>query len=324
MKAENEIQNLLKMVLQGRTKIRGLELDIEQIKKTHIDIKEMNDERIRKIQNENRELDSELGVKEATFNKTKSEIETQFYDARARLLRRITLCNLKNLLNGLETITPPESAISTVYVGRFAVIYDEISIGDKPVNMYEWVVGIKLAEQLKLRDLLPQVWSTFREIHWGYRDERARFYQRDFKSEEKAKAYAERNRAKTCQELVTGIKQVEQEIEMANSDIDEVFDFRLLIDSEFRASASRSETFRVVSAEKHQLILSPILSSYDKEVEKLQPYAITVTQQGYQLTIAGHRFATQAREIKYAIYKYFNTEFKAIEADTKQEIRNLF
>jgi len=323
MKAENEIQSLLKMVLQGRMKIQGLELDIEQIKKTHRHIKEMNDERIRKIQNENRELDSELGVKEATFNKTKSEIETQFCEARAKLLRRITLCNLKNLLNDLKATTP-EDAMTTIYTGHFVTVYDEITIGSKPVNMYEWVVRIGLAEQPKLRDLLPQVWPTFREIHWGYQDERAQFYQRDFKSEEKAKAYAERNRAKVCQELVSGIKQVEQEIEMANSDIDEVFDFRLLIDSEFRTAYSRSETFRVVSVEKHQLILSPVLSSYDKEVEKLQPYTIMVTQQGYQLTIAGHRFASQARQIKYAIYKYFSTEFKAIEADTKQEIQNPF
>jgi hypothetical protein len=77
-----------------------------------------------------------------------------------------------------------------------------------------------------------------------------------------------------------------------------------------------------VSAEKHTLTLSPVLSSYDRQVEKIQPYTITVTQQGYGLTIAGHRFAGQARDIKYAINSYFHTEFKAIEADAQQEIQN--
>jgi hypothetical protein len=320
---EAEIQNLLKMVFEARTKTQEIEQGVEQARETNKAIKQANDERFRKIQEENRELDSQLGSKEITLNKAKSEIENRVFEARAKLLRRIIFCNLKNLLKETQ-VTSVEKALSTIYTGRFAIVYDDIAIGDKPVNKYEWIVRIKLTETpgQMVRDLLPHVWSTFNEIHWGWHDEPPQFYQRDFKSEEEAKGYAERNRAKICQKLIEGIRQVEWEIEAANDNIDNVFDFRFITSGSIETGRSQSERFQIASAEKHQLILRPILSSYDREVEKIKPYTITVTQQGYQLTIAGHRFAAQAREIKYAICRYFNTEFKAIEADTQQEIQN--
>lgn len=320
--AETEVQNLLKMVLEARAKTQEIEQGVEQARETNRAIKQANDERIRKIQNENSELDSELGAKEIMLNKAKREIESQIYEARAKLLRRIILCNLKNLLKDLPADSAPDYALSTIFTGRFAIVYDRITTGSKPVNKYEWIVGVKLAEQVSRSGLLKYVWSTHDEIHWGFRDELPQFYQRDFKTEEEAKAYAERNRVKLCQKLIEGIRQVEWEIEGASNNIDEVFDFRFLIDSVIDPQYSQSDKFQAVSAEKHQLILAPFLSRYGREVEKIQPYTITVTQQGYQLTIAGHRFAAQARDIKYALYKYFHTEFKAIEADTQQEISN--
>lgn len=319
---ETEIQNLLKIVLEAQTKTQQIEHDIEQARNTSRAIKEANDERIRNIQNENIRLDEELAEKERTLNKAKQEIESQIYELRAKLLRRIILCNLKNLLKDLPADSTPDYALSTIYKGRFAIVYDRVTIGSKPINKYEWIVGVKLAEQVSRSGLLKYVWSTHDEIHWGFRDELPQFYQRDFKSEEEAKAYAERNRARICEKLVEGIRQVEQEIETANDNIDDVFDFRLLIDSILDPQYSQALSFKVVSAEKHQVILTPVLSRYDREVHKIQPYTISVTQEGYQLTITGHRFAGQSRDIKYAIYKYFHTEFKAIDADTQQEIQN--
>jgi len=247
--AETEVQNLLKMVLEARTKTQEIEQGVEQARETNKAIKQANDERIRKIQEENRELDSELGSKEIMLNKAKSEIETQIYEAKAKLLRRIILCNLKNLLKDLPPDSAPD-ALSTIFTGRFAIVYDRITTGSKPVNKYEWIVSIKLAEQVSRSGLLKYVWATYDEIHWGWRDELPQFYQRDFKTEEEAKAYAERNRAKICQELIKGIRQVEWEIEGANDNIDEVFDFRLL--GSVVDPYSRADKFRVVSAEKHK------------------------------------------------------------------------
>jgi hypothetical protein len=89
MENEQEIQNLLRMVIEARTKTQQIEHDIEQARKTQAAIKEANDERIRKIQEESRQLDSELGSKEITLNKEKSEIDTQIWEARAKLLRRL-------------------------------------------------------------------------------------------------------------------------------------------------------------------------------------------------------------------------------------------
>jgi len=320
--AETEVQTLLKMVLEARTKTQEIEHDIEQARKTQRAIKEANDDRVRNIQNENRELDSELGAKEITLNKAKSEIETQIYEARTKLLRRIILCNLKNLLKDLPADSAPDYALSTIFTGRFAVVYDRVTTGSKPVNKYEWIVGVKLAEQVSRSGLLKHVWPAHDEIHWGFRDELPQFYQRDFKTEEEAKAYGERNRSKICQKLIESIRQVEWEINAASDNIDEVFDFRFLIDSTLDPHYSQGDRFQIASAEKHMLILSPVLSSYDRQVEKIQPYTMTVTQEGYKLTIADHRFAAQARDIKYAICRYFNTDFKAMEADTQQEIQN--
>jgi len=322
---ETEIQNLLKMVLEARTKTQEIEQGVEQARETNKAIKQANDERIRKIQEENRELDSQLGTKEITLNKAKSEIESQIHEAKAKLLRRIIFCNLKNLLKDLQAPSVfGENVLSTIYTGRFAIVFDEITVGSKPVNCNEWKVRIKILETkgYGLNSLLEDIWTTYRELRRNYAETTFQFYQRDFKSEEEAKVYAERNRAKICQELIKGIKQVEWEIEGANDNIDEVFDFRLL-ESVLDPQYSQYDKFQVVAGtEKHKLVLSPVLSSYDRNVEKIQPYTVTVTQQGYQLTIAGHRFPAQASQIKYATCRYFTTGFKAIEADTQQEIQN--
>lgn len=319
---EEEIRELHKMVLKARKQTQNIDRTIKQDRDTLRIIKEMNDRRIRLIQEESQKLDSEQSAKEARLNKAKSVIENQIWEARAKLLRRIILCNLKNLLKGIQSPSAPDNILSTIYAGQFAVVYDDITIGSKPVNQYEWNVRVELAEEPSLRGLLESVWPAYREIHWGYGGESRTFYQRDFKSEEKAKGYAERNRAKICQKLIEGIKQVEQEISMAISNIDTVFDFRLIIHSTLDPQYSGSEKFLVASARKHKLVLTPVLSVYDEEVQKIKPYTITVTQRGYQLTIKGHRFSSQARDIKYALYKYFKVEFKAIEADTHQEIQN--
>jgi hypothetical protein len=126
MENEQEIQNLLRMVIEARTKTQQIEHDIEQARKTQAAIKEANDERIRKIQEESRQLDSELGSKEITLNKEKSEIDTQIWEARAKLLRRIILCKLKNLLKDLPGDSAPDYALSTIFKGRFAIVYDRV------------------------------------------------------------------------------------------------------------------------------------------------------------------------------------------------------
>lgn len=321
---ETEVQNLLKIVLEAQTKTQQTESEIEQAKKTFRAIKDSNDERVRKIQEENRELDSQLGSKEIMLNKAKIEIESQIWEARAKLLRRIVLCNLKNLVNGLTAPSTPEKTLSTIYTGRFITVYDDIVIGSKPVNKYEWIVRVKLAQDPDHEiGKLSVIWPTYNEIHWGYGNELEQFYQRDFKSEEEAKAYAERNKARICQQLIEGIKQVEKEIETANGNIDEVFDFRLHTNSTLASQYSGHNSFKVVSAEKNRLVITPTLSKYDIEVEKTQLYTILVTQQIYQLTITGHRFSSQARDIKYALYNYFGTNFKVIESDTQQEVQDI-
>lgn len=178
------------------------------------------------------------------------------------------------------------------------------------------------SDPFDLRDLLKVVWPTFGEIQWGWRrDDTSAFFERDLPTEEAAKGYGERNRARICSSLVEGIRQVEKEIEEANANINEVFDFRLITDSPIRGSYSNDrEAFTVVSAEKHRLVASPVLSSYDRNIEKIRPYTITVTQQGYQLVMECHRFTYQARVLKDEVNRIFTTSFTAIEADTQQEI----
>jgi hypothetical protein len=322
---EKEIENLLQIVLEGRQKLHFLNDEVEHTKKTMRDVKLMNDERIHKIQEENRQLDSDLGVKQATYEQNRSKIETEINDARWSLLKRIIMCNLKNVTKTVEAPKLPDQFLTRIYPGQFVSIYDEITLGEKPVNMHEWKVRVAVSESGELRDLLRKAWATYGELHWGYGGpgSDATLYQRDFPSQEKAIGYARRNRTKICKDLIHKIKTFEDEVTAANDNIDEVFDFRLFIDPILKPQYARNHNeFQVTSAEKHQMVLTPTLSIYERDIEKLRPYTITVTQEGYQLTISGHRLSSEARNLKYGIIRYFGTEFKAIDKDTEQEIPN--
>jgi hypothetical protein len=310
------------MVVEAQKKTLEISTTIEDLRRTHTAIKEANDSRVHAIQEENRNLDSELAAKESKLNVEERIIEDQIYEARAKLLRRIILCNLKNKLSILEPIATPDNALSIIYSGKFALVYDIITQGGKPVNKCEYKVSIKLRGQTALNSLLNVVWPPYKETYWGWRDDLPRYFQRDFKSEEDARTYGERNRARVCQPLIEGMKQLEQEIEAATTDIDEVFDFRLTTSSALGSGSSRDRQFKIVSAEKHKLILAPFPSSWERDYDEIKPYTVTVTQQNYQLTIENHRFAGEARDLSYAIRNYFTTDFQAIEADTHQEIPN--
>jgi hypothetical protein len=247
------------------------------------------------------------------------KIKTEIQSIKNGFLNRIILCNIKNRLKDTMPLFSPEDCLSTVYVGRFCVIYTRISEGSKPVNKYEWTVNVEVTKEV--RSLLQYVWSAYKQISWGWREEPATFYQRDFPSIEKAKGYGKRNRDKICKELIASTKQAEQQIQNANDNIDEVFDFRLL-NSVLNPNYSGSRSFRVVSATKHTLKLSPKLTLYEIREENVEPYIITVKQKGYKLTVQGHRHSSQARDIRHAINNFFNTEFEAIEADTQQKVEN--
>jgi hypothetical protein len=320
---------LMQMVLEARANDEKVEKTIAQLRETHRAIKEANDVRIEKIQEENRQLDNELASKEANQRQLQKENEAEIQEARAKLLRRIHLCNLKNLhlQKGQSYMSLPEDKLSVVHAGLFCTVFDRITISSKPVNCYEWKIEVVLPETKEhvLNSLLEKTWKFYRELARGFgADSILSFVQRDFKSEEDAKGFAERNKERICGSLIESIKQLEAEIDQATESMDEVFDFRLIFGSDLHSPYSRrnDEQFQIVSAEKHQLVLSPFLSNYDRRVEKILPYTVTVTQQGYDLSIANHRFSGQARSIKYAINEFFTTEFQATEADTQQKVPN--
>lgn len=320
---ENEIQALQTMVLKGQKDLQQISSEVEQLRETTKAIKMGNDERISNIQKENRDLDSNLAVKEAELNKQQSAINQGIFEARAKLLRRIVLSNLRALLPQTKDAELPDGVLSTIYKGSFATIYDEITLGKKPVNMHQYQIRLSYVsdEKRHIQDLLKALWPTYSEIHHGWGNERPLFFQRDFPSSEDATKYAERNRSKICQELIDGMVQLEKEVVQLTSSFDEVFDFRLHTDPTIDGYYSNErERFKVVSAEKHVLVLSPFLSSYDRNVQHIQPYKITVTQEGRNLTISNHRYASEARQIKHYLCRFFTTDFKAVEADTQREI----
>lgn len=324
--SEKEIADLTAKIIEAKVKTEKNRAELDIAKQFNQDVKTANDSRIDLIKEENQRLDEELRIREKTLEAERKEIETSVYEAKTTLIRRVVLCSLKNALP--QTVkTEIKNPLSIIYAGLFATVYDEITKGSKPVNGDEYKICIALSEYSDLsnhwvgiKEFLGVIWHEQKEIRWGYRDEHSVYFERDFSSEEEAKRYGERNRTKITQSLIDGIKQVENEISDANGDINEVFDFRMITDVSIEEHYHDRTVFKVESASKHTLILSPILSNYERTVDKTQPYQITVTQKDNVLTFLGHRYTGQARDIRDEINHYFHTDFKAVEADTNQEI----
>lgn len=325
--SDKGIIDLTIQVVNARKEIEQTTKMLEFAKSLHQDLKTANDTRIELIQEENRKIDSGYAEKKREIEEAQKQIETVVYEAKAKLLKRIVLCNLKNLLPQL-TVVVPEDIASLIYKGVFVSIYDVITHGSKPVNNIEYKICVQEAKQqdekhsYSLQKLLEVAWQpTYQEIHRSYwsRDDIV-FFSRDFPSEETAKAYAERNRVRLTQDLIAGIRQVETTISEADGDINKVFEFRLITDTGITTSDRDRDNYKIISADKHTLTLAPFLTNYARTVEKIEPYHITVTQKENVLTFAGHRSTGDARAIKDTLNKYFTSSFKAIEEDTGQEI----
>jgi hypothetical protein len=317
---ENEIKAMLKLVVHAEKESVKVQKQLEQERETIKHIKMANDERISKIQEESRNLDSKLAIKEAKFHKKQEEIQNRIHEAKMTFLKRIYLCNLKSELAKAEPPQIPENTLSTIYKGKFCTVYDIITVGSKPVNSFEYRIAINLVEK-PIGDLLKSLWPKYGEIWWGYRDETSTFFERDLSSKEAAQKYGERNRERLTKNLIEGIKELETEIANAEKNFNVVFDFRLITDPVIHSSYSRDrDTLKIIKAQKHKLVVSPVLTNYERTVEKIQPYKITIKQKDREIRIRNHRFTGQAMTIRSLLNGYFKTTFKAIEADTNKEV----
>ncbi|MFA5365661.1 MAG: hypothetical protein WC325_10825 [Candidatus Bathyarchaeia archaeon] len=320
MTNQNEVDELVKLVDEARLSNNVYSSAIEQLRNSAKAIKTTNDERLNlfkaQIDAENSRVNDILFTQEKECTSVINANESTVQEVKGKLLRRIHLCQLKNLLKTV-TVVLPKDALYVMYKGVFCVVYDEIKIGDKPVNRYEWHVKVDIANAYFLRDLLKVTWSKRDDLNYSF-DGDATFFQRDFSSEADVKAYAERNRLKICRGLVDSIQNLQDEIKNAEDNINNVFDFRLITEPYFRMQYARDTTFKVISVEPHKLVLSPALDSFS--LDKSKSYQITVVQADNMLTISGHHLSGEARQIKSAVNRYFTSEFVGVEADTGQQI----
>jgi hypothetical protein len=318
----DDVNELVKLVEETRLSNNAFSSAIEQLRNSAKTIKTINDERLNllktQIDAENSRVNDLLFTQEKECTSVIDANESAVRKIKGKLLRRIHLCQLKNLMSTL-TVSLPENTLYVMYKGVFCVVYEEIQIGNKPVNRYEWRVKIDIAKNDLLRDLLKKTWSKQDEINYSF-DGDATFFQRDFSSEADAKAYAERNRLKICQGLFDSIQNLQDEIKNAEDNINNVFDFRLITEPYFRMYYAHDTVFKVISAEPHKLVLSPALDSFS--LDKSKSYQITVTQADNILTISGHHLSVEARQIKAAVNYYFTSKFVGVEADTGQQIDN--
>jgi hypothetical protein len=317
---KNDVEELVKLVDETRISNFVFSSAIEHLRDSAKAIKTTNDERLdllkTQLSAENSLVNDILLAQEQQCADVVKANESAVHEIKGKLLRRIHLCLLKNLMPTL-TVFLPEDALYVMYKGDFCVVYDEIQTGNKPVNCYEWCVRVDVTKSGSLRDLLKETWSKRDELNYSF-DGDAIFFERDFSSEADAKAYAERNRLKICRGLVDSIKSLEAEIKNAEDNINNVFDFRIITEPYFRMNYAHDMTFKVISAEPHKLVLSPSLDSFS--VDKSKNYQITVTQADNVLTIAGHHLSGEARQIKKAVNNYFTVTFTGVEADTGQQI----
>lgn len=323
---ETEVRSMLKLIVATRTKNVEVQKKIASLRKTYNGLIDANRERCMKLEKENKRLTDELSSKESALFKEKDANEQKAFEIRAKFLTRIILCNLKNIK--VNPIEEPENKLSQFYQSEHALVYDEITMGEKPVNCYEYRIKLLLATQKEtdktghLITLLRKIWHPLEEMHGGWRSDLV-YFERDFKSEKDAIRYAQRNRGKVAEPLIASIRAFEKAIQQANGCLDDVFDFRLHLGLVLDPHYSRSETFKIVKAKKHKLILNAVLSSYERIEQNKKTYEITVLQKGYRLKIKGHKESSEARSILYAIEGFFNTNFEAVEADTNQVIRKI-
>ena len=297
---EADIQDLFHIVTEGKVEIANKKSDAENLNASFTKVKEVKHDRISQLQKEIAQIDSEQASKLSKLSSEEQSIDTGIFDAKEKLLRRIILCNVKNTISkGLVMTSQPRE----IYRNKFLSIWPEISENDKPVNKITYRIRVKVVEG-KLIYELKKLCKPIKDLWWDFSDNYATYYDKDFKTEEEAEKYGERNKDKITSEFIKSIKHLEAEIDNANSSIDDVFDFRLITSSTVSRHYARDRTFDVVSTTKNTLTVKSLSNRWD--TDEAAEYDITITQKGYDITIEGHRHQREQDELLEFVKNYFH------------------
>lgn len=299
-----EIEGLLRKVTEGRAEIAEKQKDGERLKEAFSTIKEGKRKSITQLQTEIAEIDSEEASTLSQLSTDEQSIERNIHDAREFLLRRVTLCNVKNALSkgGLAMTSQPRE----IYRNVFLSIYEAIGESDKPVNKVSYRIRVNIVRAPELVYQLKELCKPLKDMWWDVYGEAwsATYFDRDFKTNDDAEKYGERNRAKVSEDLLSAVKYLEKEIVSSTPNVDDVFDFRLITSTTASKNYSDSMNFKVISTEKHKLVVSPVRSQWDNEETK--SYNITVTQRGYDLEVEGHKHEREREELIDFTKRYFH------------------
>jgi len=277
-------------LLKARADIAALEERKQRLREEYGRLKEQKHDAMSRYQQEIYELDKREAEENTRAEQAISALKESVQIERAALIRPISLCSVKDALSkdagrdeGLRGF--PEDA-KVIYENGFLVLYERLQPNNRPVNKISYQICLSWKCRGEIRYVLQELEKKLDLHSWSRED--AVFYDRDFKTEGDAWDHSARNRQRATADYIAAIQKLEKEIDTASTDMNAVFDFRMLLDPAI-TTVSRNHAgdteYAVKDATKHTLTI---------EREHLP---ITITQDGHQFSIQGDRHQDDAEQI---------------------------
>ncbi len=299
---ETVMQEYLSQLLKARETKLVRELELKRIEEAYDHIKDSNRERIQRLEEENKSIDSEISGKRSAIKNAIQEQESRAYKIRAPLIQEVSLCAVKNALQGKEAGT--EEGTEILFQNWFMKLYEAYHLDNgKKVNK----VSYEIAKKSKIDFEVEGMYLLEELIGFEFRERsyHSALFSRDFKTEQDARKFADKNREGIIAQTIERIVAFEKEYAKCTLDIDSLFDFRLVTEDWLADTGTNYFSFQVGERNKHILILKKQAKKrayYDEDKEE---YDIKIEQHGFKLKFSGHRHSYEAEKVTEYLRRYF-------------------
>lgn len=316
---DTEAQELISFIERTRNEITGLRQNMNKTAAATEQMREQKKSSIHQLEREVDRLDKEEAEQRKNIDGEIEALKLSIATRKAPFLKQISLTSIRWWLDHPEKLQElakhrnqtEELDGITIFQNPFIRIVENIAINDKPVNCRTYRIQGQFKCHYVIYEPIFKMYPDLEKFS-GYGYHSGNFYDKDFKTDEDAHRYGEKNRLRLIKTLVETLQQIEKQLEATPTNLADVFDFRLLdVHGTISTNSRHDQTFQVKDAQKLVLVVTPLRKDWntDKHQPEFLPeeYDITVTMQSDgNLKIDGNRHEDESEQLLDYITDQFN------------------
>lgn len=292
-----------------------------------------------------REIDAEAERERDKLRQYEDRLKNDAWEKVAPLVRAVRLAEVRRRLmtpgsfetrkawngdyievEGYRDNPPTKKPIKTLYTDTLKVmaVYEEYDDSGKPVNKVAYNIKAVYLVQRETQVLINEHFFRVHDSGNGTEYATTHIHNRDFRTQEEAEKYAERNRDKILAPLVERLEKFDKDV-MDAYEMDDVFDFRLLFHTVVEPRYStRENTYKIAEVSSDRVVMRRFEEDrWDDKAQEyrdiLYPEMIEVTRDGYTFLVKGAGQAHHVKEIGERMNDFYGVAFDVRDVETGQD-----